>query len=130
MHLRGSAPTLLLLLPLCLQWRVLQVRGQEGEYMQEALTALNLPLDTNNKPQFPKNHTGILISKLLHAVQCAEQTGTSQDICDKVRTSLSMFSFTHLLLQHDKLSSFYIQNFVCSSHSCLLITRNVLMAGM
>lgn len=92
MHLRGSAPTLLLLLPLCLQWRVLEVRGQEGEYMQEALTALNLPLDTNNKPQFPKNHTGILISKLLHAVQCAEQTGTSQDICDEVRTSLFLHS--------------------------------------
>lgn len=127
MHLRGSASTLLLLLPLCLQWRVLEVRGQEGEYMQEALTAMNLPLDTNNKPQFPKNHTGILISKLLQAVQCAEQTGTSQDICDKVRPTLSMFSFSYY---YNVINSAAVTSKFCVFIPFLLITRNVLMAGM
>lgn len=95
MHLRSSAPTLLLLLPLCLLGRVLEVKGQEQGYMQEALTALDLPLDTDNKPQLQKNHTGILISKLLQAVHCAERTGISQDVCDKVRPILLMFSYKY-----------------------------------
>lgn len=81
MHFRSSASTLLLL---CLLGRELEVNGQKWGYMQDALTALELPLDTNKEPQLQKNHTDILISKLLQAVHCAERIGTSQDICDKV----------------------------------------------
>lgn len=72
-----------MLLLLCLL--ELEVRGQERGYLQEALGALDLPLGTNDEPQLQKNHTGVLISKLLGAVHCAEQTGTSQDVCGKVR---------------------------------------------
>ncbi|XP_076617704.1 zinc transporter ZIP12-like [Chaetodon auriga] len=86
MHFRSSAPTLLLLLCLCLLARVLEVKGQEPGYLQEALRALDLPLGTNGQPQLQKNHTGILITKLLQAVHCAERTGTSQDVCDKCLT--------------------------------------------
>uniref|UniRef100_UPI0037E8AA80 zinc transporter ZIP12-like isoform X1 n=2 Tax=Semicossyphus pulcher TaxID=241346 RepID=UPI0037E8AA80 len=86
MHFGGSGPTLLLLLPLFLLGNVLEVAGQERGYMQEALRALNLPLGTNDEPQLLKNHTSILITKLLKAVHCAEQTGTSQDLCDKCLT--------------------------------------------
>lgn len=123
MHFRSSASTLLLLLlSLCLLGRVLEVKGQEREYLQEALRALDLPLGTN-EPQLQKNHTGILITKLLRAVHCAERTGTSQDVCDKVRPI------------NYKLSNFYIHilstYYVFILHSCLLIQRNVLvMAGM
>ncbi|XP_075936852.1 zinc transporter ZIP12-like [Anarhichas minor] len=81
MHFRGSAPTLLLLL-LC----QLEVRGQELGYLQEALRALDLPPGTDEKPQLQKNHTGILITKLLQDVHCAERTGTSQDVCGKCLT--------------------------------------------
>ncbi|TKS87643.1 Zinc transporter ZIP12 LIV-1 subfamily of ZIP zinc transporter 8 [Collichthys lucidus] len=98
MHFRSSASTLLLLLlSLCLLGRVLEVKGQEREYLQEALRALNLPLGTNNEPQLQKNHTGILITKLLRAVHCAERTGTSQDVCDKCLTPDVAFS----VLEHD-----------------------------
>ncbi|XP_029313283.1 zinc transporter ZIP12-like isoform X1 [Cottoperca gobio] len=78
MHFRGSAPTLLLFL--CL----LEVRGQK--YLQETLRALDLPLDTDKEPQLQKNHTGILIAKLLQEVHCAERTGSSQDVCSKCLT--------------------------------------------
>ncbi|KAM6908553.1 zinc transporter ZIP12 isoform 1-T1 [Lycodopsis pacificus] len=83
MHFRGSAPTLLLLLLLLCQP---EVRGQEPGYLQEALGALDLPPGTDEKPQLQKNHTGILITKLLQDVHCAERTGTSQDVCGKCLT--------------------------------------------
>lgn len=84
MDCRRSA---LLLLFLCLQRTVLEVRGQKRGYLQEALRALNLPLRTGEEPQLQKNHTGVLITTLLQAVHCPERTGTSQDICDKVRST-------------------------------------------
>ncbi|XP_040921962.1 zinc transporter ZIP12-like isoform X5 [Toxotes jaculatrix] len=86
MHFRSSAPLLLLLLPLCLLGRVLEVRGQEWGYLQEALKALDLPLSMDDEPQLQKNKTGVLITTLLQAVHCAERTGSSQDICDKCLT--------------------------------------------
>lgn len=88
---------MLLLLLLCLLGRVLEVRGQERGYLQEALRVLDLPLGTNNEPQLLKNHTGILITKLLRAVRCAEWTGTSQDICDKVRPPPALMLSYHYL---------------------------------
>ncbi len=95
MRFRSSAPTLLLLLLcLCLLGGVLEVKGQ---YLQEALSALDLPGD---EPRLQKNHTGVLITKLLQVVHCAERTGTSQDICGKVwPVTVSL---------HDKLSNLYI----------------------
>ncbi|XP_051267184.1 zinc transporter ZIP12-like isoform X1 [Dicentrarchus labrax] len=85
MNSRSTAPALLLLL-LCLLGRVQEVKGQEQEYLQEALRALDLPLGTDNEPQLQKNHTGILIATLLRAVHCAERLGTSQDACDRCLT--------------------------------------------
>lgn len=76
MHLWSNAPFLLLL---CL----LEAKGHELGHMQQALTALKLPLETE-EPQLQKNHTSILIAKILQVVHCAERTGTSQDNCDKV----------------------------------------------
>ncbi|XP_018549158.1 LOW QUALITY PROTEIN: zinc transporter ZIP12 [Lates calcarifer] len=86
MHFRNSAPLLLLLLPFCLLGKVLEVRGQEWGYLQEALKALGLPPGLDDQPQLQKNKTDVLITTLLQAVHCAEQTGTSQDICDKCLT--------------------------------------------
>ncbi|XP_068604162.1 zinc transporter ZIP12-like [Brachionichthys hirsutus] len=88
MQLRRSAPTLMLLplLPLCLLGRMWEVKGQEPEHLQEALRALDLPLGMDGEPQLQKNHISILIAELLHAVRCAERTGTSQDVCDKCLT--------------------------------------------
>ncbi|KAM9337346.1 zinc transporter ZIP12-like [Symphorus nematophorus] len=86
MHFRSSAPSFLLLLRLCLLGRWVEVRGQERGYLQEALRALDLPQGTDDEPQLQKNHTSILIARLLQAVHCAERTGTSQDICDKCLT--------------------------------------------
>lgn len=83
MHLRSSASILLLLL-LCL----LKVNAQEGGYLQRALVALDLPLETDPEPRLLKNNTGVLITKVLQAVHCAQRTGTSQDICDQVRPEL------------------------------------------
>ncbi|XP_075903672.1 zinc transporter ZIP12-like [Nelusetta ayraudi] len=85
MHSWGSAPTLLppllllLLLPL---GRVLEVGGS----MREALAALDLPLEEDTEPQLQRNHTAVLISSLLRAVHCAEQTATSQDACAECLT--------------------------------------------
>ncbi|XP_074478499.1 zinc transporter ZIP12-like isoform X2 [Sebastes fasciatus] len=90
MHFRST-----LLLLLCLL--ELEVRGQERGYLQEALGALDLPLGTNDEPQLQKNHTGVLISKLLGAVHCAERTGTSQDVCGKCLTPDVALS----VLEHD-----------------------------
>lgn len=59
--------------------------------MREALTALDLPLDNDKEPQLQKNYTGVLISKLLQAVHCTEQTGTSQNACEKVRPTPRAF---------------------------------------
>ncbi|XP_041669866.1 zinc transporter ZIP12-like [Cheilinus undulatus] len=81
-----SGPTLLLLLPLWLLGDLQEVAGQERGYMQEALKALNLPLGTNEEPKLLKNYTSILINRLLWQVHCAEQTGTTQDFCEKCLT--------------------------------------------
>ncbi|CAJ1082521.1 zinc transporter ZIP12-like [Xyrichtys novacula] len=86
MHFRGSGPTLLLLLHLWLSGNTLEVVEQKQGYMQDALRALNLPLGTNEEPKLLRNHTSILITKLLQAVHCAEQTGVSQDVCEKCLT--------------------------------------------
>uniref|UniRef100_A0A8D0AL30 Zinc transporter ZIP12 n=1 Tax=Sander lucioperca TaxID=283035 RepID=A0A8D0AL30_SANLU len=94
MHFRSSAPTLLLLpLLLCL----VEVRGQEQGYLQEAVRALDLPLVTDDEPQLQKNHIGTLITKLLWEVHCAERTGPSQDVCDKCLTPDVALS----VLEHD-----------------------------
>lgn len=89
MHLRGSAPTLLLLLllPLLLlpQGRVLEVETAQRSSMQEVLAALDLPLEEDKEPQLQRNQTAALISSLLGAVHCAEQTATSQDACEEVK---------------------------------------------
>lgn len=79
MHLRSRVPALVLLLLLCL----LEVKAEEGGHLQDALKALDLLFSTDHQPQLQKNHTGILIARLLQAVHCAERT--SQDVCDKVR---------------------------------------------
>lgn len=90
MHFRSSAPTLLLLpLLLCL----VEVRGQEQGYLQEAVRALDLPLVTDDEPQLQKNHIGTLITKLLWEVHCAERTGPSQDVCDKVRGTIVLMVY-------------------------------------
>ncbi|XP_056869641.1 zinc transporter ZIP12-like isoform X1 [Takifugu flavidus] len=81
MHLRSSASIVLLLL-LCL----LKVNAQEGGYLQRALVALDLPLENDPEPRLLKNYTGVLITKVLQAVHCAQRTGTSQDICDQCLT--------------------------------------------
>ncbi|XP_062235009.1 zinc transporter ZIP12-like [Platichthys flesus] len=86
MHFRSGPPLLLLLLPLCLLGSVVEVKGQEWGYLQEALEALGLPQGTDDRPQLQRNKTGVLISMLLQAVHCAEQTGTSQDNCDECLT--------------------------------------------
>ncbi|KAF3703689.1 Zinc transporter ZIP12 Solute carrier family 39 member 12 Zrt- and Irt-like protein 12 [Channa argus] len=84
MDFGDSAPLLLMLI--CVLGTVLEARGQEKGYLQEALRALNLPLGAEEEPQLQKNHIGVLITTLLTAVHCAEQTGTSQDICEKCLT--------------------------------------------
>ncbi|TDG97386.1 hypothetical protein EPR50_G00225540 [Perca flavescens] len=94
MHFRSSAPALLLLpLLLCL----VEVRGQEQGYLQEVVRALDLALGTDDEPQLQKNHVGILITKLLWEVHCAERTGPSQDVCDKCLTPDVVLS----VLEHD-----------------------------
>lgn len=97
MHFRSSAHLSLLLLLLCLLGNILEVKGQERGHLQDVQRALDLPLGTDNEPRFQKNHTGILITTLLRTVHCAEQTGNTQDVCDKVRPSP--------VFVHDKLSS-------------------------
>lgn len=82
MHLRGSAPTLLLLL---LLGRVPEVAAAERGSMREALAALDLPLEEDKDPQLQRNCTAVLISSLLQAVHCAEQTASSQDACEEVK---------------------------------------------
>ncbi|KAM7390314.1 hypothetical protein PAMA_008473 [Pampus argenteus] len=86
MHFRSSASLFLPLLLLCVLGSILEVKGHERGHLQEALRALDLPLGTDEEPRFQKNHIGILITTLLRAVHCAEQTGNSQDVCDKCLT--------------------------------------------
>lgn len=93
MHLRSSAPILLLLL--CL----LRANAEEGGYLQRALMALELPLETDPESQLLKNYTGVLITKVLQAVHCAQRTGTSQDICDQVRPVLLILKKKQKLFQ-------------------------------
>lgn len=100
MHFRSGAPTLLLLL--CL----LEVRGQERGYLREALGALDLPLGANDEPQLQKNHTGILIAKLLRAVHCAERTGTSQDVCNKVRATPVLMLSHYMIIMYSFLPAY------------------------
>lgn len=85
MHLRGSAPSLLLPLLLLPLGRVLEVGAAERSSMQEALAALDLPMKEDKEPQLQRNHTAVLISSLLRAVHCAEQMATSQDACEEVK---------------------------------------------
>lgn len=87
MRFKRGAPFSLLLLLLNLLTDVLEVKGQERGFLQEALRALDLPLDTDGEPHFLKNHAGVLITRLLVAVHCAERTGASQDACEKVSAS-------------------------------------------
>ncbi|KAM3593338.1 uncharacterized protein V6R79_010648 [Siganus canaliculatus] len=100
MHVRSSAPTLHLLLLLCLGllWEVLDVKGHEQSYLPEALRALDLPLGSDDEPLLLKNHTGILINRLLQAVHCAKQIDTTQDICEKCLTADVVLS----VLQDDR----------------------------
>ncbi|KAM8822441.1 zinc transporter ZIP12-like isoform 1-T2 [Spinachia spinachia] len=86
MRFRGSAPTLLLLLLQLLLLRQLEVRGRQPEYLQQALRALDLPPGTDGKPRLQKNHTGVLITKLLREVRCAQRTGGAQDVCGECLT--------------------------------------------
>lgn len=96
MHLRGSAPALLLLLLLPLG-RFLEVEAAERSFMQEALAALDLPMVEDKEPQLQRNHTAVLISSLLRAVHCAEQTSTSQDACEKVKAVEQRWSLSWTL---------------------------------
>uniref|UniRef100_A0A3B4EUD2 Zinc transporter ZIP12 n=1 Tax=Pundamilia nyererei TaxID=303518 RepID=A0A3B4EUD2_9CICH len=77
---------LLLLLYFCPLGRMLEVKGQEQGYLQEALRSLNLPVGPDNKAQLQKNRTSVLITTLLQAVRCTERTGSSQDMCEKCLT--------------------------------------------
>ncbi|KAM3860752.1 zinc transporter ZIP12-like [Diretmus argenteus] len=85
MWLRSNAFPLLLM-HLCLLERAVEVTGQERGYLQEALRTLGLPVETDTPPQLHKNHIGVLLSKLLQAVRCAERIAASQDVCDRCLT--------------------------------------------
>lgn len=89
MHIRHSALCLLLLC-LCLMGRVLEVKGKDKQYLSETLQALHLPQGMDDKPQLEKNRTAVLIATLLHKVHCAERTGSSQDMCEKVRPTFNV----------------------------------------
>ncbi|KAL6097705.1 slc39a12 [Pungitius sinensis] len=89
MHFRGSAPTFhLLLLLLLLLLCQLEVRGgrEEPEYLKAALRALDLRPGADEKPRLQKNHTGVLIARLLREVHCAQRTGAAQDVCGECLT--------------------------------------------
>lgn len=85
MRLGGHAVPMLLLLNLGLLGMVVEVQGQEGGYLQEALQVLAPPLGTQSQVQLQRNQTGLLLSTLLHVVRCAERIGGSQELCDRVR---------------------------------------------
>lgn len=121
MYLRSSAPVLLLLLSLCLLGSALEVKGQEWGYLREALKASDLLSWMDNQPQLERNKTGVLITTLLRAVHCAERTGTSQDICDKVSSTL-LFSLYDAELLHPACYQLIIDSTaVCTFHEmCLL----------
>ncbi|XP_041824859.1 zinc transporter ZIP12-like [Melanotaenia boesemani] len=92
MYFRSTAPCLLPLLHFCLLGRVLGGKRQSQGYLPETLRALDLPLGSDDEPQLQKNKTGVLITKLLWAVQCTERTGISQDMCEKCLTPDVVFS--------------------------------------
>ncbi|XP_023181830.1 zinc transporter ZIP12 isoform X3 [Xiphophorus maculatus] len=86
MRFWSSAPCLVLLLHLCELGRVTGGKAQDQQYLQETLRALGLPLGSDEKPTLQKNRTGLLITKLLQDVHCAERTGITQDMCEKCLT--------------------------------------------
>ncbi|XP_047424806.1 zinc transporter ZIP12-like [Mugil cephalus] len=96
MHFRSSA-LCLLLLHLCLLWTVLEVKGQNQGFLPEVLKVLDLPLGKHDEPRLQKNRTSVLIATLLRAVNCAEQTGSSQDMCEKCLTP----DVAHSVLEDD-----------------------------
>uniref|UniRef100_A0A3B3XW31 Zinc transporter ZIP12 n=1 Tax=Poecilia mexicana TaxID=48701 RepID=A0A3B3XW31_9TELE len=86
MRFWSSAPCLVLLLHLCELGRVTGGKAQDWHYLPETLRTLGLPLGSNEKPTLQKNRTGLLITKLLQDVHCAERTGFTQDMCEKCLT--------------------------------------------
>uniref|UniRef100_A0A3B5LTB0 Zinc transporter ZIP12 n=1 Tax=Xiphophorus couchianus TaxID=32473 RepID=A0A3B5LTB0_9TELE len=86
MRFWSSAPCLVLLLHLCELGRVTGGKAQDQQYLQETLRTLGLPLGSDEKPTLQKNKTGLLITKLLQDVHCAERTGITQDMCEKCLT--------------------------------------------
>lgn len=87
MHFRSTAPWLVLLLHLFVLERVLDSKAQDQDYFQEALRTLNRPLGSDDKSRLQKNRTSDLIAKLLQNVHCAEKTGMTQNLCEKVRST-------------------------------------------
>uniref|UniRef100_A0A3B3UXA3 Zinc transporter ZIP12 n=1 Tax=Poecilia latipinna TaxID=48699 RepID=A0A3B3UXA3_9TELE len=88
MRFWSSAPCLVLLLHLCELGRVTGGKARDWHYLPETLRTLGLPLGSDEKPTLQKNRTGLLITKLLQDVHCAERTGFTQDMCEKVRPAL------------------------------------------
>lgn len=88
MHFRSTAPCLVLLLHLFVLERVLESNAQDQDYLQEALRTLNLPLGSDDKFRLQKNRTSDLITQLLRNVHCAERTGMTQNMCEKVRSTV------------------------------------------
>ncbi|XP_008306512.1 zinc transporter ZIP12 isoform X1 [Cynoglossus semilaevis] len=86
MNFRGCQTLLLFLMPLLLMGRLLEGRGQEWGYLQEALKALDPSLGTEDSSQLQKDKTGLLIAKLLNTVHCSERPGASEDMCEKCLT--------------------------------------------
>ncbi|KAK5600461.1 hypothetical protein CRENBAI_019717 [Crenichthys baileyi] len=100
MHFRSLAPCLVLLLHLCELGRVTEGKVHDQEYLQLALRTLGLPLESDEKPTLQKNRIGLLITKLLHDVHCAERTGITQDMCEKCLTTNIALS----VLDNDKIN--------------------------
>ncbi|XP_007555722.1 zinc transporter ZIP12 [Poecilia formosa] len=86
MRFWSSAPCLVLLLHLCELGRVTGGKARDWHYLPETLRTLGLPLGSDEKPTLQKNRTGLLITKLLQDVHCAERTGFTQDMCEKCLT--------------------------------------------
>ncbi|KAM9712657.1 zinc transporter ZIP12-like isoform 2-T2 [Menidia menidia] len=85
MCFRGAAP-FLLLLHLCLLGGALEGERPSQGHLTEALGALNLPLGGGRKPLLQRNRTGVLVSRLLRAVGCAERAGATQETCERCLT--------------------------------------------
>ncbi|KAM4718452.1 zinc transporter ZIP12-like isoform 2-T2 [Anableps anableps] len=86
MRFWSSAPCLVLLFHLCELGRVTEGKVQDQEYLLETLRTLGLSLESDEKPRLQKNRIGLLITKLLQDVHCAERTGITQDMCEKCLT--------------------------------------------